>query len=117
MFASGYAVPVREEALRREEWLDTPDVNVGGFFARMASGLKDVIGLYTAPDAAEERETSRRIDTAIAERVSEDEANWLASRIMKSGHVEGPEAALLAFIRDESPDIHPALKQVLDKVA
>lgn len=117
MFASGYAVPHREEALRREAWLDTPQANVSGFFARMAGGLKDVIGLYTAPDAAEQRETSRRIDISVAERVSEDEATWLASRILKSGKVEGPEAALLAFIRDESPDIHPALKQVLDKVA
>lgn len=116
MFASGYAVPAREEALRREQWLNDTSVNVGGFFARMASGLKDVIGLYTAPDD----DGGGRVDamaSAMAERVSEDEAHWLADRINRNGRITGPEAALLAFIRDESPDIHPALKPLLDKVA
>ncbi|WP_373502047.1 hypothetical protein [Aestuariivirga sp.] len=117
MFASGYQVPAREEALRRDAWLDDANTNVGGFFARMASGLSDVFRLYSAPGAQSAQDRSRHIDEAIAERVTEDEARWLAARILKNGVVDGPEAALLAFIRAESPEIHPALKAALDKAA
>jgi hypothetical protein len=115
MFASGYMVPSREEALRRDEWLNDTGTNVGGFFARMASGLRDVIGLYNAPDY--DTNSVQATNTAIAEQVNVDEAEWLASRILRNGKITAPEAALLAFIRDESPDIHPALKPLLDKVA
>lgn len=116
MFASGYAVPSREEALRREQWLDDTSVDVGGFLARMASGLKGVIGLYRQPED-DGSDHVAAMASAMAGRVSEDEARWLADRINRNGRITGPEAALLAFIRDESPDIHPALKPLLDKVA
>lgn len=117
MFASGYTVPSREAALRRDEWLNDTNVSMGGFFARMAGGLRDVLGLYVAPGSHTTGERMLQMTSAMAESVSEDEARWLADRIMQSGRITAPEAALLAFIRDESPDIHPALKPVLDKVA
>jgi hypothetical protein len=117
MFASGYAVPTREEALRREAWRDDTSVNVSGFFARMASGLKDVISLYGQPDDSIGEVRARSMDAAISERVTEDEATWLAARITRNGQIMPHEAAVLSFIKQESPDIHPALKPLLDKVA
>ena len=117
MFASGYEVPTREEALRREAWVNDPSVNIGGFFARMASGLKDVIALYRQPDGSADADRTRNMNTAISERVTEDEASWLAARINRNGRIMPHEAAVLSFIKKESPDIHPALKPLLDKVA
>jgi hypothetical protein len=117
MFASGYQVPTREEALRRDAWVDDTSVNVGGFFARMASGLKDVIALYGQPDEAAEAERKRHMEAAISEHVSEDEADWLAARITRNGKILPHEAAVLSFIKRESPGIHPALKPLLDQVA
>ena len=48
---------------------------------------------------------------------AEIEARWLADRITRDGRVLTHEAALLSFIKHESPDIHPVLRPLLDKVA
>ncbi|MFN4142068.1 hypothetical protein [Aestuariivirga sp.] len=116
MFASGYSVPTREEALRLETWRDDTSVNVGGFLGRMADGLRGVGALYRAP--SEEKEHARR--TAIqagAETVTDDEARWLAGRLLRNGKLDGTERALVAFIRSEQPSLHPALQAVFDRAA
>jgi hypothetical protein len=38
MASSGYQVPTRQEALRREAWLDAPTPGVGGFMNQMLTG-------------------------------------------------------------------------------
>lgn len=111
MALSGYRAPSRQEALRREEWLSDTSVSVGGFFSRMASGWRDVFATYEAP------QEDLDLDRAIAERINEGEALWLCDRILKNGQVCPNQQALLQFIRDESPDIHPDLKPLLDQAA
>ena len=50
MAASGYAVPSREVALRREQWLDSDSGGVASFLGRMVSGgFRGVIDAYKAP--------------------------------------------------------------------
>jgi hypothetical protein len=122
MAVSGYAAPSREEALRREEWLNDTSVNLGGFFSRIFSG-----GLGAYADALRQKSGSesyyagRNAETganrASAERVESAEAEWLAERIGRDGVLHKNELQLLAFLKAESPDIHPALKPLLDKVA
>lgn len=112
MALSGYTVPSRAEALRREVWLEDTSVSPGGFFSRMMSGWRDAFSSYREPeydDRAEER--------AAAEKISSNEAGWLAERIERNGAICGNEKALLDFIREESPHIHPDLRPLIDRAA
>ena len=52
-----------------------------------------------------------------AERIDDAEAKWLAERIGKDGRLQENELALVKFIKETSPEIHPYLKPLLDKVA
>lgn len=121
MAASGYQVPSRQEALRREEWLDAPSGGVGGFFSRMAAGgLRGALNAYRQPDM-EQAWAARnvRMDAAIAsaETISAEEAEWLARRMGRDGTFHENEKALLRFIRDEAPSIHPSLQSLIAKAA
>lgn len=121
MAASGYVVPTREVALRREEWLDAPEGGVAGFFARMVSGgLRGVLEAYRAPDDEDEwAARNARMDAAIAgaEVVTDGEAAWLAGRIDRDGRMHDAEKALLRFIANEGRDVHPSLAPLLAKAA
>jgi hypothetical protein len=121
MAASGYQPPSREVALRREAWLDDPSEGVSGMLGRMlAGGLKGVIGAYGSPGAGNawaERNARRHAEKRAAEVITEDEAQWLIRRIGRDGVLHENEKALLAFIRAESPRIHPALEPLLKEVA
>ena len=120
MATSGYAVPSREVALRREAWLNEENSGVGDFFGRMLSGgLRGILHAYKEPDSDAWKERNASFDSAVkdAEVIDADEADWLARRIQKDGAVCETEIALLKFIAEESPDIHPALKPLIDKAA
>jgi len=121
MAASGYQVPNRQEALRREEWLDAPSAGVGGFFSRMAAGgLRGALNAYRQPDMEQAwAARNARMDAAIksAETISAEEAEWLARRMGRDGTFHDNEKALLRFIRDEAPSIHPSLQSLIAKAA
>lgn len=121
MAASGYQVPSREVALKREDWLSSGAGGVGDFFARMVSGgLKGVFDAYRQPDLeARWAERNQRFAeaSAAAEVVNEPEAAWLADRIGRDGKLHENEKAVLRFIAEQSPDIHPSLKPLIDKAA
>jgi hypothetical protein len=121
MAASGYQAPPRDVALRREAWFDSDSSGVGDFLGRMlAGGLRGSLQAYREPNVkARWAERNRQQDAAIAaaERVSEDEAAWLAARIGRDGMLHENERALLRFIRTESPHIHPSLQPLLERAA
>lgn len=121
MAASGYQAPSREVALRREEWLSSESGGVGGFFSKMVSGgLKGVFDAYRQPDMEErwaERNARFADASASAEVVSEAEAEWLADRIGRDGKLHENEKAVLRFIAEQSPDVHPSLRPLIDKAA
>lgn len=122
MAMSGFTPPPREIALAREDWLSGPggfDSGLGGFFRKMFSG--GVGGIRDAyrdePDAFAARGAVMEADIATSEVVTEDEASWLVERIGRDGVLHENEKALLRFIREESPNIHPALLPLMEKVA
>jgi hypothetical protein len=121
MAASGYAVPTRQEAIRREAWLDSPSGGVGEFFSRMAAGgLRGVLDAYRRPGtegAWAERNAETKAAIAAAEVVTAEEAEWLARRIGRDGTFHANEKALLRFVRDEGPSVHPSLKSLIAKAA
>ncbi|MEX0409646.1 hypothetical protein ABGN05_28810 [Aquibium sp. LZ166] len=122
MCASGYAPPPREEALRRDAFLDGTDVNLAGFFQRMLSGgLSGVLDAYRGSNGMEgawtERNASREKAEADAEAIDADEAAWLVDRITRDGDIHENERALLTFIGRESRSIHPSIRELIDRVA
>ena len=121
MAASGYAVPSREEALRREAWLDAPTRGVPGAWSRMVShGVRGVLDAYRQPSTEEAwgaRNAERAALASEAEVVTAGEAEWLARRIGRDGQLHANERALLRFIRDEAPSVHPSLQSLIAKAA
>ncbi len=116
MATRGYQSPDREEALRREAWLDDTDAGVGQFVGKiLAGGLRGVVDAYKYEDS--DMAAQRAVEIASAEAITMDEAGWLADRIGKDGIFDDAERALLIFIKTESPNIHPSLKPLLDQVA
>lgn len=119
MATSDYMVPTRQEALRREEWLEERD-GIGGFMSKMLSGgLKGIWHAYRRDEDIDRyaRLFGRENMIAHNERITGVEADWLANRIGRDGKFHENEMALIEFIRDESPEIHPMLKSLVERVA
>jgi hypothetical protein len=121
MAASGYSAPSRSQALQREEWLDSASGGIGDFFSRMAAGgFRGIIDGYRQPGTEEAwaaRNERQAAAIASAETVTAAEAEWLAQRIGRDGALHANEKALLRFIHNEAPSIHPSLKSLIAKAA
>jgi hypothetical protein len=121
MMASGHTPVDRETALRREEWLNSADKapEPVSFIAEMVGALRSI---YTMALDDQERAAGQRrkkLDAAIteSEKISQPEAAWLVARINRDGALSPAEQAVLTFIKQESPEIDPALEPLLAKVA
>ena len=117
LFYSGYTVPTRQDALRREQWLDEP-ASIGSFFSRMVEGLGSVFSSYGLPrDSSSADTSSAEAGVSQARQITEQEARWLAARIDRDRVLHENEKALLTFLKEKATSIHPALQPALDKVA
>jgi hypothetical protein len=123
MAARGYSVLSRQEALRRDAWLDAPSGGVTALFGDMLStmlsnGLRGIWSAWRQEESAWARRHRAVEDAAReAEVVTSEEVKWLASRIGRDGVIHANERALLKFLSEESPDIHPSLRTLLDTAA
>ncbi len=119
MGASGYKVPSREDALRRERWLEERgELSLSNMLAGMTRGLAGVWGGYRE-QSSEERAIARlerqRIEIVTNEAITEGEVEWLAERIGRDDKLTESERALLMFLRRESPNVHPKLQSLLER--
>ena len=119
MAASGYEVPNRKEALRREAWLDAPGAGVGGFMGQMLAGSLDAIwGAYRhgTIDGGPPRDadTSGMVIDFVP-RVTAEQARWAAERIGQDGRLHENEAALINFLKSRQAYLHPKLFPILDR--
>lgn len=119
MGASGYAVPSRQEALRREAWLDAPTPGVGAFMGQMLAGsLSAMWSLYqngSLDEPASERSAFTSFDPPP--RSSEDDIRWAAERIGRNRGLHENEMALINFLKSRDAHLHPRLTPILDRVA
>lgn len=121
MATSGYKVLSREKALAHDSFLDAPAAGLGGFLSRMVFGsLSDRMN-WRESDSVEDRFAERNaafdIETADAERVTKEEAEWLAKRINGDGNMGVNERALVDFLKAELPALHPEFQKIISKVA
>lgn len=122
MAASGYAVPTREEALRREAWLDSRgDLSLGSVLGGFVSDALGAVWGGYREQSAEERALARlerqRIEIVTNEHITEGEVAWLAERIGRDGRLTANESALIAYLRQESPKIDPALGELVARLS
>jgi hypothetical protein len=122
MSASGYSVPTREEALRQEASLDHPEqkTSVLAFLLSMVrsnlESVKDAYHNQTPEERALAHLEHQRIEIITNEAITEVEASWLAQRIGRDGRLSPSEQALVAYLKHESPDIHPILIEAVDRL-
>lgn len=117
-----------EEVLRREKWLKERD-GIGGFLKKVGNeAVSTLRGGGLEWDAAMKglfgssiRERDPVEEAAAAgvaaerETIDEEEAKWLIARIGRDGELDRNEAALLKFIRDNSPKIDPSLNPLFEQ--
>lgn len=121
MATSGYAVPSREEALRQEAALDAPEqqTSVMAFLLSMVqsnlASVKDAYHSQTAEERALAHLEHQRIEIITNEVITESEASWLANRLCRDGRLSPSEHALVAYLKSESPDIHPVLIEAVGR--
>jgi hypothetical protein len=122
MAASGQAVPTREEAMRRDAWLvDRGELSPRALLTAMVTSSLDAVrGAYqeqSSEDWALARLEHQRIEIITNEAITEAEAAWLGERIGRDGRLSANEAALIAYLKKESPKIHPDLQAAVDRLA
>jgi hypothetical protein len=123
MAASGQAVPTREEALRRDAWLmeATGELSPLALLSAMVSSSIDAVRATYQDQSAEERALARleqqRIEIITNEEVTQADAAWLCERIGRDGRLTPNEAALVAYLKKESPKIHPDLQAAVERLA
>jgi hypothetical protein len=122
MAATLYESPTREEAVRRERWLDTPPEGYGSFLDRFVDGLTNFGNLIegltqSLSDKVEQAHAANnRADEAAireAETLTSGEVEWAVGRIGRNGRVTPAEMALIDFLRR----IHPILPAPLEDAA
>jgi len=122
MAASGQAVPTREEAMRRDHWLvERGELSPRALLSAMVtSSLNAVRGAYQE-QSSEERALARlehqRIEIITNEVITQAEVSWLCDRIGRDGRLTANEAALVAYLKKESPNIHPDLQAAVERLA
>ena len=123
-------VPDAAEALRRERWLEERgsirNLLAGVGKAAVAGNIPvgdafkeaDVFGTHRAREAREKEQA--QVSEALArEAIDAGEARWLIDQLDKTADSSGAfgegERQLLAFIKENSPSIDPALQPILEK--
>jgi hypothetical protein len=122
MAASGQAVPTREEAMRRDAWFaDRGELSPKSLIAAMVTSSIDAVRGAYQEQSPEERALARlehqRIEIITNEVITQAEAGWLCERIGRDGKLTPNEAALIAYLKKESPKIHPDLQARVDRLA
>lgn len=125
MFPQGAPkVPGVRESERREAWLNDRR-GVGQLLSEMGGAVlkgnfaenwaaADIFGTRAKRDDAERRR-EQKAGAERREAIDGAEAAWLIKRIGEDGILHDNEKALLAFIREHSPDIHPSLVPLFER--
>jgi hypothetical protein len=114
-----------EEYSRREAWLEESR-SVGrllGEVGRNVASLNlaegwsswDPFGKRAAAEQKAKEDGMMR-EALTRESIDEAEARWLLGRIAEDDTVHENERALLMFIRDNSPNVHPLLQELFKQV-
>lgn len=114
----GYSAPSREEAFRRNAWARDRSTNVGGFFKRMLSGgFAAIQNAYSEESVYTEHSKAQARDAAEAEKITPQEAEWLAKRIGRDGGFDANERRLISRMQEFESELPAALKSLVENAA
>jgi len=117
-------IPSREDATRRERWLDERR-NIGQFLWGVGKALssgdipaRKVLEEFSPAMVAGDQKAAEAEARATAELLGREaidaaETAWLAKRILQDDTIDENERALLAFLKREAKAIDPALTPLL----
>jgi len=124
-------VPDVEEVLARQEWLEqrptygrfllslrrsAGDLASRGVVEAYSEAWSEVDPFGTRRKREEaEREEERLSEAMARESIDQSEAEWLIARASEDDVLDPNELALLAFIKKESPQIHPSVGDLITK--
>ncbi len=125
-------LPAVEEVLARQAWLEQRP-SYGRFLLGLRRSAADLAsrGVHEAYSEAwsevdpfgtrrkreeAQREAERAGEAMARESIDESEAEWLIARASEDDVLDENELALLAFIKQESPQIHPSLGELIARV-
>jgi hypothetical protein len=122
MAASGQAVPSREEALRRDAWLkERGELSPQALLLKLVTSSLEAVRSAYQEQSPEERALARlehqRIEIITNEVITRAEVEWLCERLGRDGQLTPNEAALIAYLQKESPNIHPDLQAAVKRLA
>jgi hypothetical protein len=117
----GYQVPTRQEALRREAWLDAPAPGLGAFMSQMLAGslsaIWDACTHGTSDGEPPQGRGSSGLTIGTEPRATAEDARWLADRIGRDHKLKANEVALINFLKSKQAFRYPQLRPVLDCMA
>ncbi len=117
----GFQVPSRQEALRREAWLDEPPPGLGEFMGQMLTGgltaLWETCTKGSLDGDPRQDSDSMGLTIGTEPRATAEDARWLADRITRDHKLRANEVALINFLKDKQAFLHPQLLPVLDCMA
>jgi hypothetical protein len=124
--AKAPVVPTREDAARRERWLNergSIGELLGSVGKALAQGNIPVRTLFeeldpsgaAADEKAAEAEARATRELFEQETIDSSEAAWLAKRILQDDTIDDNERALLALLKKEAKAIDPALKPLFER--
>lgn len=119
MAAELWAPRPHEEVVRQEAWLEQRDGALS-FMRKLAdSGIKGALEAlkHDADSDAAMRRAARAEAIAEAEELTEEEAKWLTGRIARDGAIHDNERAILERLRARADDLHPAIRELIEKAA
>lgn len=119
MSASGYSVPPREQALRREADLREINGDISILPSLLAMVQENLSAMQTAyhDQSIEERALARlehqRIEIITHEEIADADPVWLVGRLGRGGRLSPSERALVAYLNCENPRIHPTITEAV----
>lgn len=119
MSTSGYSVPPREHALRREAG-GREDIDQGSILSSLLSMVQENLSSMqpayqdqTAEERALARLEHQRIEIITHEEIADADPAWLVGRLGRGGRLSPSERALIAYFNHESPKIHPTITEAV----
>jgi hypothetical protein len=123
MSTSGYSVPSREEALRQEADLEDDEGQTSILFSLLAmvhanlSSMQDAYHDQTVEERALARLEHQRIEIITNETIAEADPAWLVGRLGRGGRLTPSEQALISYLNNESPKIHPTITEAVCRLS
>ncbi|MEM9169921.1 MAG: hypothetical protein AAGC56_09730 [Pseudomonadota bacterium] len=111
----GYVAPPRAQALQVSASL-SGDADAATTFASVFDRIKAAFANPAKEVEARfaEQNAARAVAAADAEKITAEEADWLADRIGKDGRYDAAEQALIARMRELGAELPPRLRALVD---